>query len=449
MHVWVRIIQFLSGMSLLVFFHELGHFLAAKAFGIRVQKFYLFFDAWGFSLFKFHYKGTEFGIGWLPFGGYVRMSGMYRSEQEEIIEPVQGALKGKYYAKPYWQRLIVMFGGIIMNLLVALIIFTGLALVYGRGYVAALGREYRIEPGAIGKMAGLQSGDQLESLNEDSLLDEDEFFSTRLFRGKTVLKVVRNKGKERIHMHIAVSPDIMRLAAHKGITQFFRLNAPTKTDSMYTNLDPNSKAKKKEDRILAMNGKPVHSYDEVLVKLRENQKKELMLTVIHDGKTSELPAHIDKDGHIGFTLNDKAPPVTVRRPVSVPQSLAVGASRTWRTIAENADGFNQMVSGKVKVAEALNGPVAIATYFGDKLEWKRFWSLVALLSIGIAFINILPVPSLDGGNALIIGFEVLKGRPLKTRTMEYLVAGGFIFIMTLMSYVIYNDILRLLSGQIA
>jgi regulator of sigma E protease len=438
MQIIGMLLQFIAGMSLLVLVHEFGHFLAAKAFGIRVRKFYLFFDAWGFRLFRFNYKGTEYGLGWLPLGGYVKMAGMLSNHVDEEGNAGSFAHR-RYYNKPVWQRIIVMLSGIMMNLLLAAVIYSGLALHYGNGYISALKEGYEIIPGQLGKQAGLKPGDQITAFNEDSLLDVDEFTSTRLMRGKTILSVIRSNGREKVHMHIHVSPKIMQLVADKGLTQFFTLKAGYKIDSMYTNLDLRGKTGFKKQPVIAINGDPVHSYEEFMVKLHENKNKELMLTMVHDGKTSQVLAHREKDGDIGFSLN-KPFESKEKNPVSVSAAAENGAKRTLTAIRENAKGFSQIVQGDVPLGEALNGPVRIAAMFGGHVDWKRFWSLVALLSIGIGFINLMPIPSLDGGQVLMVAIEGIRGKPLKPKTLELVQVTGFLLLMSLLAFVFINDI---------
>lgn len=438
MRIVIMILQFVAGMSLLVLVHELGHFLAAKAFGIRVRKFYLFFDAWGLRLFRFHYKGTEYGIGWLPLGGYVKMAGMLSNHEDE--ESHEGTFAHRrYHNKPVWQRIIVMLSGIIMNVLLAVVVFTGLTLRYGKGYVATLGQEYRIEPGKLGKLAGLEAGDQLVAVDDEPLVDEEELTSSRLIRGKTVLSVIRSKGRERVHLHIAVPPQVMQTIADEGMTDFFSVNADYKADSVLTNLNLYGTKEFKHTGIFTINGDSIHSYEEFQVRLQENKQRELYVTVIHDGKTMRLRAHRDKDGHIGFSLNSKKPAYR-RGPVSVAGSIATGTTRTLTSISDNVKGFGQMLSGEVKMKEALNGPVKIATMFGEHLEWKRFWSLIALLSIGIGFINVLPIPSLDGGQIFLVAIEGLRGSPFKPETLQRIQITGFLILMVIVVLVFYNDI---------
>ncbi len=441
MHILLITGQFLLSLSLLVVVHELGHFLAAKAFGIRVEKFYLFFDAWGYSLFKLSYKGTVYGIGWLPLGGYIKMAGVFEDTEGANTK---GDDRDGFYTKPAWQRLVVMSGGVIMNIAVAILIFSSLSVKYGSGYMQKIKADFGIIPADVGKKAGLLPGDRIIEVNEDSLYYQDELTSTRILKGNTLLTVVRSKGKERIHLHLNVSPATIRLLADKAPTAFFKIGTPFKIDSIYSNSDLKAAGFSKSDKITAVNGKPVNYYEEFMIKLRENKDKPLLLTVVHDGKTSQVEAHRDKDGHIGFSLEAVHPPETKPVQATLPQSVSFGADRTWSVFSENARGVKDIIQGRVKAADALTGPVGIALLFGEATDWKRFWGLIAVLSTALAFINLMPVPVLDGGQVLLLAIEALRGKPLKAVVIEYSQMAGFILLGLLSLFVVYNDIARLI-----
>lgn len=278
MQVVIMIAQFMLGISLLVTVHELGHFIAARAFGIKVEKFYLFFDAWGYSLFKFEYKGTLYGIGWLPLGGYIKMAGLHEPEDEDPGSvPDFETEAGSYKTKPAWQRLIVMSGGIILNLLLAFSIFSVQTAIYGKGYIQRLKSDYGITPGEIGLKAGLLPGDKIVAIDGDSVFYQDELLSTRILKRNTILTVIRSKADEKVHMHLKISPEIMRLLADKAPTEFFRMSTIFKFDSIYTNSELRNAGIKKNDRVVALDGKPLHQYDDFMVRLRRISKSRYCL----------------------------------------------------------------------------------------------------------------------------------------------------------------------------
>jgi regulator of sigma E protease len=439
MGIVIMIAQFMLGISILVTVHELGHFVAAKAFGIKVEKFYLFFDAWGVSLFKFEYGGTIYGIGWLPFGGYLRMAGFHGETDDQ---PENWAMRS-FHNRPAWQRLIVMSGGILMNLLLAVLIFTVQTSLYGKNYIQELKADYGVLPGKIGLKAGLLPGDHIVALNGDTNFYPDELTSTRILKGNTILTVVRTKAGEKVHMHITVSPEIMRLLAEKAPTEFFRIGTLFKFDSIYTNSKLKPGSVKKNDRVIAVNGQPVRYYDDFMVKLQQNKHKEMLLTIFHNSKTSQVVAHQEKDGHIGFALqSEHAEARSVA--ATLPRSLSYGTGRAWSTFADNAKGLNEIMQGKVKATEAVTGPIGIAMLFGSSVDWPRFWRLLAMLSTAIAFFNLLPLPILDGGQAVFIGIEAVRGKPINEEVMAYLQLAGLTLLALLFVYVCYVDISRLI-----
>lgn len=439
MEIVIMVVQFMLGISLMVTVHELGHFLAARAFGIKVKKFYLFFDTFGWHLFHFNYKGTEFGIGWLPIGGYIRMAGTVVGDEDEPDEDTEVPLTQRYHFKPVWQRLVVMSGGILMNLFLALIIYCGLFLYYGRNQITGLGNSFTILPGELGIKAGLQPGDQVTAINADSLLYEDELLSTHLMHGNTVLSIVRKHGNERVHLHVAVSPKIMQLVANKGLTQFFSIKAGFKIDSVYTNLDLRKNSAFKNAHIIALNGDSVRTYNDFIIRLKENKQRQLYLTVIHDGKTSTMLAHRDKDGHIGFSLDSKLPSFKPES-INIGQSLTAGTTKVWNTITENTKGLSQIVTGEVKVKEGLLGPIRIAGLFSSHFDGKRFWGLVALLSTGLGLINLLPLAPLDGGIMAVLFWEALSGKKAGRNFWAGFYLSGLLFVILLSAYILYNDI---------
>ncbi|RCH56860.1 RIP metalloprotease RseP [Mucilaginibacter hurinus] len=437
----VMILQFLAGLCLIVFVHELGHYLSARIFGIRVRKFYLFFDAFGKAIFRFRRNGTDFGLGWLPLGGYVTMAGALAGDEEDDGENVP--VNERFDHKPIWQRIVVMLSGILMNFLFSLLVFSLLALTYGRKQLNGVGDSLPISPGKLGKQAGLQPGDRVAAINADSSLYVDDLLSTRLLRGNTVLTVIRKKGNERIHMHIAVSPKIMQMVAEKDLSQFYALRAGFKIDSVYTNLDLSQAKNFKHAGVVAVNGDSVNSFNDFYVRLKANEQRQLYLTVVRKGQELILPAHRDKDGHIAFSHEGK---IRIQRQVRIPpeRSLATGASLTWGAISANSEGFGQMLRGEVSLGDAVLGPIRIATLFGERFEAKRFWTLLAVLSLAIGVFNLLPVAPLDGGAVVLFLWEAVTRKPLGLLPTRIFQLTGIVAMLLLVILASVNDLLNIL-----
>ncbi|SKB88446.1 RIP metalloprotease RseP [Daejeonella lutea] len=430
--------QLLLGLSILIILHEAGHFLAARAFGIRVEKFYLFFDAWGFKLVSFNYKGCEYGIGWLPLGGYVKISGMIDEsmDTEQLSGPPQ---PWEFRSKPAWQRLIVMLGGVTVNIVLGIFIFWMLTLSNGETFVPNDKIPYGIAPGIIGREIGLQNGDRITEVNGKPVKRFEELTSSKVLLGNTELTVKRGEETKNIH----VPGDVLEKVSDLGIGQFVEPRVKISGISM---VEPGGNAEKAGvklgDSILAINNTPVTFYDEFKQIVVANKGKQVAITVARDNKTVQIPTKVTPEGTVGvyIPLYHDIPLETVE--YGFLESLPVGASRAWGSFMDNAKGLGKVASGQVKANKAFTGPIGIATMFGSTVNWVKFWSLVGLLSMALALMNLLPIPALDGGHAIFLLIEMVKGKPLGDKFMERAQMVGFVILITLMVFVFGNDIIK-------
>ena len=438
MGIVIMVGQLILGLSILVILHELGHFLAARAFGIKVEKFYLFFDAWNFSLFKFTYKDVEYGIGWLPLGGYVKIAGMIDEsmDTEQMAGPPQ---PWEFRSKPAWQRLIVMMGGIIVNVILGIFIFWMLIAKEGENYIPNSNLQYGIVPGAIGQQMGLRAGDKIIAVNDEKIVRFEELFTSKVLldnshltvqRGDSVFKVTVPKGILNDLADHSVDPFISRLPR----TTFH-------IDSVIPNSPAHTAGLLKGDSVLAINNVPVHFYDQLQTQLKSNKSKAVDITVWRADSAKHLLANISPEGTVGFYPYYNLPAdVTIR--YGFLGSLPVGASKAWGTFTDNVKGLSKVATGDVKFSKAVGGPVAIANMFGTRLDWLHFWSLVGFLSMVLAFTNLLPIPALDGGHAVFLIIEMVKGKPLSDKFLERAQVVGFVLLITLMVFVFGNDIMK-------
>lgn len=438
MSIVIMVGQLILGLSILVILHEFGHFIAARAFGIKVDKFYLFFDAWGFSLFKFNYKGVEYGIGWLPLGGYVKIAGMIDEsmDTEQMAGPPQ---PWEFRSKPAWQRLIVMLGGITVNIILGIFIFWVLTIRYGETYIPNSEVQYGIVAGKLGEKVGLKTGDKITEINGKPVVRFDELTSTEVILGNTNLTVDRN-GRT---IHIKIPDNFLNYLSDYGMEQF--ISKYPRSKFSLGDIEPNSGAAKaglkKNDSITAVDGAPVQFFDQLQSTLQQDKGKEVDLTVKRDGKTFEQNAQVGKDGILGFIPNLDLPKEK-KLSFGFFGSLPVGATKAWGTFTDNAKGLGKVFKGDVKFTKAVSGPVRIATLFGTRFDWIRFWSLVGFLSMVLALTNLLPIPALDGGHALFLIIEMIKGKPLSDKFLERAQIVGFVILITLMVFVFGNDIIR-------
>jgi len=436
MSIVIMVGQLLLGLSILVILHEFGHFIAARAFGIKVEKFYLFFDAWGVSLFKFNYKGVEYGVGWLPLGGYVKIAGMIDEsmDTEQMAGPPQ---PWEFRSKPAWQRLIVMLGGITVNIILGILIFWVLTLKYGETQTPNDNLKYGIAPGIVGKKIGLQPGDKIVAVNGKHIEYFDELVSSKVLLGNSVLTVER-VGKE---VSITVPGTILNDLSDYGIAEFVKPRVKFAIDG----ISPNSGAQKaglvKGDSILAVNGQKTAFFDEVQTTLQNNKNKQVELTIWHNNLTRQQQAQISKDGTLGFLPNPTLPAETTIH-FGLFGSLPVGASKAWDQFAGQSKALSKIFTGQLKARKAISSPIGIAVMFGSHVDWVRFWNLVGLLSMVLALMNLLPIPALDGGHALFLLIEMIKGKPLSDKFLERAQIVGFVLLICLMVFAFGNDIVK-------
>ncbi|GAB2981144.1 RIP metalloprotease RseP [Mucilaginibacter puniceus] len=438
MSIVIMVGQLILGLSILVILHELGHFIAARAFGIKVEKFYLFFDAWGVSLFKFTYKDVEYGIGWLPLGGYVKIAGMIDEsmDTEQMAGPPQ---PWEFRSKPAWQRLIVMLGGIIVNVVLGILIFWVLTIRMGETYIPIESAKHGIVPGIIGKKMGLQPGDKITEVNGKKVEKFNELVSSKVLLDHSVLTVER-AGKT---FNITVPANIINDLSDYGLEEFIS-SLPRTTfmiDSVVAKSPAEAAGIKSGDNVLAINNTPVVFYDEFRSQLQNNKGKVIDLTIKRNDSTLHLMANVTAEGKLGV-LQKFDLPEQKTIDYGFFGSLPVGAAKAWNTFADNAKGLGKVFKGDVKFSKAVGGPVAIANMFGSTIDWVHFWSLVGFLSMVLAFTNLLPIPALDGGHAVFLIIEMIKGKPLSDKFLERAQIVGFVLLITLMVFVFGNDIVK-------
>jgi regulator of sigma E protease len=431
--------QLILGLSILIILHELGHFLAARAFGIKVEKFYLFFDAWNISLFKFTYKGVEYGIGWLPLGGYVKIAGMIDEsmDTDQLAGPPQ---PWEFRSKPAWQRLIVMLGGVTVNVILGILIFWVLTIRFGDSYIPNSSAKYGIVPGPVGKKIGLLAGDKIVAINGKHVERFDDLTSPKVLLENTVFTIER--GSQTVS--VTIPRTILNDLSDHGIEEFISRVPRTKfvVDSVYGNAL--KAGLQKGDSVIAVNTHPIAFWDELQAELLKDKSKLVDISIKRNNSLVPLKVQVDKDGAIGFARSKKDFPEFKTISYGFFGSFPVGASRAWGTFADNAKGLGKIFKGDVKLNKAVSGPVAIANLFGSHIDWLRFWNLVGFLSMVLALMNLLPIPALDGGHAVFLIVEMIKGKPLSDKFLERAQIVGFVILVTLMVFTFGNDIVKII-----
>ncbi|MDR3008760.1 MAG: RIP metalloprotease RseP [Sphingobacterium sp.] len=439
MGVLIMVGQVILGLSILIVLHELGHFLAARAFGIKVEKFYLFFDAWGVKLFKFNYKGCEYGIGWLPLGGYVKIAGMI----DESMDTEQ--LKGEpqpweFRSKPAWQRLIVMLGGIIVNIIVGVVVFWMLTFKMGNTDIKMDQMVNGIVPGSIGESIGLKAGDKVISIDGHRVENYSELISSKVLMGGVTLAVERDGATT----DIKVPADLLNTLSDKKGEKF--IEPRVKTTSV-AEVAPGSVASKmgfaKGDSIIAVNDIQVPFFDQFRTQIKANINKVVAIKVLRKGAEVSLQGNVPADAMLGIGINRDYSIKSFTTQYTLMEAFPIGAKKAFTVITDNAKGFGKIFKGEVRADKALSGPIGIATLFGTEVDWIRFWSLVGMLSMALAFMNLLPIPALDGGHVLFLLVEMIQGKPLSEKFLEKAQMVGFFILLALMVFIFGNDIFKL------
>ncbi len=443
----IKAAQLIAALALLVIIHEFGHYIFARIFGIKVEKFYLFFDPW-FSLFKYKpkkkndssdnkratWRDTEYGIGWLPLGGYVKIAGMIDEsmDKEQMAQPAQ---PWEFRSKPAYQRLLVMVAGVLMNFILAILIYAGIAWYWGEKYIpveqAYEGMDYVEAAKAVGFRDGdiplLADKQKLDMTNGDYLLDMVE---------ADTVTVLRN---HKDTVNIAIPENfIFRLNEDKG---FFTYRIPVFVGAV-VNGEPAAEAGLKTgDRIIKVDTIDTPSYTEFVAELSAKADQSTELTIVRDNDTTTLPIKINTAGKIGIHLK----PITEIYPVvtrhysffeAIPKGWELGTGRLVSYVS------SMKYVATAEGAKSLGGFGAIGSMFPERWDWLSFWEITAFLSVALAFMNILPIPALDGGHIMFLLYEIISRRKPSEKFMEYMQVAGMAFLVLLLLYANGNDLYR-------
>ncbi len=443
--------QLLLSLSILVTIHEFGHFIAARMFGIKVEKFYLFFDLKGFKLFSFKKGDTEYGIGWMPLGGYVKIAGMIDEsmDSEQMQEEPQ---PWEFRSKKPWQKLIVMLGGIIMNVILGIIIFMFYLWFAKEQYLPVTEvNTTGIYASDYAQEAGIRSGDKLISIRGEKLGRWDDYTSPLMFFGAPL--VVERDGKE---VEI-ILPDSLHRVINKGPFKhpfIEHKNYPFVVDSVATGSAAQKAGILSGDRIVGIDGNPIHvrgefdnyMYNRYFTDTIANKKLDsiqLSLDVIRNGKSVALTTGMSAFGQLG--VYSRSP--YQQKKYSFGEGVRFGAFDAFNTVRINAIGLKRIFTGQEKASESISGPFRIATLFSSRWDWSRFWFLTGLLSMVLALMNALPIPALDGGHCVIVLLEWVRGKPLSDKVMMRIQTVGLILVIGIMVFACGNDLISIFGGK--
>ena len=427
--------QMILALSIIVGIHEFGHLLTAKMFGMRVEQYFIGFPP---KIWSFNYKGTEYGLGSIPLGGFVKISGII-DESMDTSHINKEPESWEFRSKPAWQRLVVMLGGIIFNVITGLIIFSMITFNSGETF---LSKDEINKNGILalelGKEAGFETGDKILLINGDNWERDGDLFNPNLFfDNNTTFTVLRDNKEIIINL-----PEnfINKMNTREAMSSFIKARIPFTVDSVYSN---SLKAGlEKGDKIIKVDDKHIIDLYELKNILEENKSSIAQLTIDRSGNLIDKVVEISKDATIGIkVLQD--PLVFSKREYNLSQSIIIGSQKAFGAVFLNIKAFGKMFSGDIDPSKNLSGPIGIAQIFGNEWDWGNFWRIVGLLSMVLAFMNLLPIPALDGGHATFIIYEIISGRKPTERFLEYSTKFGVIILLGLMTYVILNDIYKL------
>ena len=432
--ILIKGFQLLLSLSIIVFVHELGHFIPARIFKTRVEKFYLFFDI-KYSLFKKKIGDTEWGIGWLPLGGYVKIAGMIDEsmDTEQMKKPAQ---PWEFRSKPPWQRLIIMLGGITVNLILGFVIYMMILFVWGKDTLPSESLPYGLNPSPLAKEIGFQKKDNIISVDGEKLDNILNINRNLFLRNVKNITVIHENGNKEV---LAIPHNIGKRMFDSGEMMPLTPLMELEVDEVIKNSPAEIGGLKKNDKILKINETEVSNYNSFKRIIDENKTAPLKIEVLRNGNKKILSVSPNEDGTLGFYRRNIS---FSHEELSLIQSISEGFSYAYWTLHDYVVQFKYVFSKKG--ASQLGGFGAIGSLFPSEWDWKGFWSSTALISIILAFMNVLPIPALDGGHVMFLFYEIISGRKPNDKFMEIAQITGFILLISVVLYANGNDIYRLI-----
>lgn len=442
----IQLFQFILSISILVILHELGHFIPAKLFKTRVEKFYLFFDPW-FSLFKLKIRGTEYGIGWLPFGGYVKIAGMVDEsmDTEQLKKPAE---PWEFRSKPAWQRLIIMLGGVTVNFFLAWAIYSSLSYFKGEVYHDNAKFESGISVTPAGQKMGLKPGDRILKIDgKPSPRMETSTINMLFADNVTVLR----GGKE---VTFKVDEDgVADVLAENEVKFYF---GPRSSSVVIDSLIPKGPAQQsglmRGDKIVGINGAKIQYFDEITAHLSQLKNQEIVLDIERNNALEKVNVKVDPEGKLGFavdpkiTMNDYEK-ARVNKKYTFAEAIPRGLTRTIDVLTMQIKQFKIVFNTKTEGYKKVSGPIGIIKQMPETVNWEFFWGFTAMFSVWLAFLNLIPIPGLDGGHVVFTLWEMITGKPVPQKVLENAQMVGVIFLMGLMILIFGSDIVKWITGK--
>ncbi|MCD4744791.1 MAG: RIP metalloprotease RseP [Bacteroidales bacterium] len=438
MDILIKALQLILSLSILVIFHEFGHFIAAKIFKTKVEKFYLFFNPW-FSIFKIKGKETEYGLGWLPLGGYVKISGMIDEsmDKEQLKKPPQ---PWEFRSKPAWQRLIIMLGGITVNIILAIFIYIGMLLTWGEQYLPTSELKYGITADSLAMEMGLRNGDKILTI------DNEEVENFLRIPEKIILDEAKtiqvNRNDEIINVYIP-NGFIAKLIKHKS-PDFISIRFPFEVKEFTKGSVGKKAGMEVNDKIIGLNDISIQYFDEFINELPKHKNKEIIVSVLRDYDTLKFPVTVPEKGKLGiygksldnyFKFSEKK--------YSFTGAIPAGITKAYKSVGNYLKQLKLLFNPEIKAYESVGGFITIGSIFPSDWNWEVFWRLTAFLSIMLAILNLLPIPALDGGHVMFLLYEIIARRKPSDKFMEYAQVFGMVVLFGLLIFANGNDVIKL------
>lgn len=439
MIIFIKIVQVIAALSLLVLIHEFGHFFFARLFKIRVEKFYLFFDPW-FSLFKFKPKGsdTEYGIGWLPLGGYCKISGMIdESMDKEAMK--EEPKPWEFRSKPAWQRFFVMFGGVFFNFILAILIYSSTLFTWGEEYLKNKDAVYGVQCNDLAKEIGFRNGDRVVSI-EGMPVDRFQDIQLNIARNQATTAVVIRDSAE---VSVNIDPDY--IPAILNTPGMFTLRVPYEVLSVPDSSLNYNAGLMPGDRVAEVDSQKVFIIQDIQEILMEHKGDSVSFLINRGGTLIPKVLAVDTAGRIGVFLNSDVHKFfnVTQVNYSLLSAIPAGANKTISTITNYVKELGLIFSPKTEAYKSVGSFIAIGNIFPSTWEWEIFWNITAWLSIMLAVINLIPIPALDGGHILFLLYEIITRRKPSDKFLEIAQVIGMLFLLAIMFLAFGNDIYRL------
>jgi len=433
--ILIKAAQFFLSLSILIVLHEFGHFIPAKLFKTRVEKFYLFFDPY-FSLFKKKIGGTEYGIGWLPLGGYVKIAGMIDEsmDKDQMSKPAE---PWEFRSKPAWQRLIIMIGGVVVNLILAVVIYAGMLYAWGEQYIPISEiNQYGISTNSTGEELGLKAGDKIIKIGGKEV---------KMFK-EVPMEIILSDDMdvERDGQPVHITFDAAAKEQLIKSSQFVSFRFPYYVGDFSSDSEAKKSGLQVGDKIVSLNGEKMEFFDQYIDNIPKHIGDSISLGVLRGNENLNIKVLVPESGKIGVAGSGDLSKFYHLKTIEygLLESIPAGSVKAYEMLANYIRQFKLIFTPETGAYKSVGGFLSIGKQFSPTWDWQRFWSFTAFLSIMLAFLNILPIPALDGGHVVFVLWEMISGKAPSEKVLEYAQIVGFVILMSLVILANGNDIIK-------